>query len=148
VTPEILNVFSVLDSDGFRYPGKPPGHCDILQSKPSNRNVGLVSEIATAFVKAVSQFCEHSTLQYQWMRYLPQKNEYPWDPFWKLLVNEIKSGLQSKEILRPRSHGDLRCIGDMRRLYSWMKDKNGDPQLDDVDPEQYLASEYLSEDLE
>ena len=114
----------------------------------SARNVGLVCEIASAFVKAVSQFCEHSTLQYQWMRYLPQENEYPWDPFWKQLVNGIKSALKSKEVLRPRSHGDLRCIEDMRRLPGSMVDKNGDPLFDDVDPEQYLASEYLSEDLD
>jgi hypothetical protein len=114
----------------------------------SSRNTGLVFEIATAFVKAVLQFCEHSTLQYQWMRYLPQENEYPWDPFWKLLVNGIKSGLKSKSVLRPRSHGHSRRIEDMLRLPSSMVDKNGDPLFEDVDPEQYLASEYLSEDLD
>ena len=81
------------------------------------------------------------------MRYLPQKNEYPWDPFWVRLIDGIHSALGSKRILRPRSHGDLRCIEDMRRLSGSMVDKNGGPLFDDVDPEQYLASEYLPEDL-
>jgi hypothetical protein len=116
----------------------------------SERNVGLVGEIATAFAKAVSQFCEHSTLQYRWMRYLPQENEYPWDPFWKQLVHGIKSALKSKEVMRPRSHdGNLRCIKDMRRLdLDSLVDQNGGPLFDDVDPEQYLASKYLPEDLD
>jgi hypothetical protein len=119
---------------------------DIVTS--SARNAGLVGEIASAFVKAVSRFCEHSTLQYQWMRYLPQEKEYPWDPFGKQLVDGIKSILEFKEVLRPRSHGDLRCIGDMRRLLDTMVDGNGEPLFDDVDPERYLASDYLFEDLD
>ena len=113
--------------------------------KSSARNVGLVDEIASAFVKAVLQFCEHPTLQYYWMRYLPQENEYPLDPFWARLVDNIKSALESEEVLLPRSHGNLRRIEDIRRLDV---DGNGNPLFNDVDPEQYLAPEYMFEDLD
>ena len=112
----------------------------------SARNAGLVGGIAKAFIEAVLQFCGHSTLQYQWMRYLPQGNEYPWDPFWKRLIDNIKSGLRGSKVLWPRSHGNLRYIQDMRRFPRDLFDKHGDPLFDDVDPEEYIASEYLFKD--
>jgi hypothetical protein len=114
----------------------------------SARNVSLVDGIADAFIKAVSQLCRHSTLKYQWMRYLPQKIEYPWAPFWKVLIDKITYQLQSSKVLKPKSHGNLRRIQDMRPLPGGTLDENGDPLFDDLDPEEYLASEYLIEDLD
>lgn len=119
---------------------------DIVTS--SARNARLVGGIADAFIKAVLQFCRHSTLQYQWMRYLPQGNEFPWDPFWKRLIDGIKSRLRKTEVLQPRSHGNLRYIQDMRRFPGGVLDKHGDPLFDDLDPEEYIASEYLFKDLD
>ncbi|OCL02139.1 hypothetical protein AOQ84DRAFT_424260 [Glonium stellatum] len=114
----------------------------------SARNARLLEEISDAFIEAVLQFCGHSTLQYQWMRYLPQENEYPWDPFWRNLIALIKFDLKKNNILRPRSHRNLSRIRNMRRLTIEMVDKNGDPLFDDVDPEEYLASEYRPRDLD
>lgn len=36
----------------------------------------------------------------------------------------------------------------MRRFHRDQLDKHGDPLFDDVDPEEYIASEYLFKDLD
>ncbi|KAK2934816.1 Histidine kinase/HSP90-like ATPase superfamily [Fusarium oxysporum f. sp. vasinfectum] len=55
----------------------------------SLRNRGLLNGIADCFIKAIEEFCQHPTLQYQWMRWLPQRNSYPWDSFWSGLLDRI-----------------------------------------------------------
>jgi hypothetical protein len=45
----------------------------------SRRNQGLIEAIADAFIAGVLQLCQHQTLEYQWMRYQPLENSYPWD---------------------------------------------------------------------
>ncbi|KAI9372834.1 hypothetical protein BJX61DRAFT_542344 [Aspergillus egyptiacus] len=119
---------------------------DIVRS--SARNLGLLGCIAQVFVKAVSQFCKHPTLRYQWMRYLPRANETHWDGFWVQLLDSIRSHLSRIPVLWTRGHNELRCIGNMRQLPWNMLDKNEDPLLGDLRPGQYLASEYLARDLE
>ncbi|KAI9038751.1 uncharacterized protein KD926_010486 [Aspergillus affinis] len=119
---------------------------DIVRS--SARNLKLLGRIARVFVKAVSQFCQHITLRHQWMRYLPQANETHWDYFWAQLLDNIRLHLSRTPVLWTKSYSELRCIGDMRRLPSYMLDKNGDPLLVDLRPEQYLASEYPTKDLD
>ncbi|GES62023.1 chaperone protein htpG [Aspergillus terreus] len=120
---------------------------DIVQS--SARNLRLLGYIAQVFVKAVSQFCQHTTLRSQWMRYVPRAHATHWDGFWAQLLDKIRLHLAGTPVLWTRSHKQLRCIGNMRRLPSRMHDKNGDPLLGDLQFfEQYLASEYLARDLE
>lgn len=82
------------------------------------------------------------------MRYLPRANETHWDGFWAQLLDKIRLHFARTPVLWTKSHKELRCIGNMRRLPSRMLDKNRDPLLGDLRPEQYLASEYLARDLE
>lgn len=127
----------------------------------SARNSGLLFGIAKAFVTVVSQFCEHPTLRYHWMRYLPQEGDYPRDEFWGSLFRFIRSELQKIPVLWTRSHRSLRPTGSMRRLRPNMLDHLGNPLFPDTILEQYLgpevvqagverylASEYLSADLD
>ncbi|OCK73843.1 hypothetical protein K432DRAFT_364328 [Lepidopterella palustris CBS 459.81] len=113
----------------------------------SERNLGLVDGIADAFIKAVLQFCEHSTLQYQWMRYLPQDGDYPWNGFWKKLVSQIENRLSRTPVLRPRSQGPLRLIRELGQSSNLVLDKNQQPLFDDIQPEVYLSKFYEAEDL-
>lgn len=119
---------------------------DIVQS--SARNLRLLARIASVFVNAMSQFCQHPTLRYQWMRYLPRANETHWDGVWAQLLDRIRLNLAKAPVLWTRSHRELRCIGNMRRLPSRMLDEDKDPLIGDLLPEQYLASEYRARDLE
>jgi hypothetical protein len=118
---------------------------DILKS--SARNIRLLDGIAETFIKATSQFCEHSTLRYQWMRYLPQQSDYPWDDFWGKLLEKIRLGLQETPVLWTRSHNSLLRIQAIRRLRHDMFDEEGNPLFPDSTPECYLAAEYSVTDL-
>lgn len=115
--------------------------------RSSARNIGLLDGIAETFVKAVSQFCKHPILRYTWMRYLPQRDDYPWDKFWSSLLEKIESELEEAPVLWTRSHSDLRPIEAMRRLKNRMLDHTDNPLLPDSVPPQYLASEYSYADL-
>ena len=119
---------------------------DLVRS--SARNLSILRYVARAFVQAVSQFCQHATLRYQWMRYLPRDKGHTWDSFWTALLESIRFRLSTTPALWTKSHSTLRCIKDMRRLPSRMLDRNEDPLFPDLDPEQYLACEYLAKDLD
>lgn len=121
---------------------------DVVTS--SSRNVGLLDGIADALILAVQQMCDHEGLQYQWMRYLANLTEYPWDPFWQKLVDKIKTHLTKVEILRPRRRGPLRRIGDLSRLSLMKSDRNSEPLFADLpgSQERYLSTGYMSKDLD
>jgi hypothetical protein len=118
---------------------------DILKS--SARNICLLDGIAETFIKATLQFCKHSTLRYQWMRYLPQESNYPWDDFWGKLLEKIHLSLQETPVLWTRSHNSLLRIQAIRRLRYDMLDEEGNPLFPDSTPERYLAAEYSITDL-
>ncbi|EAW19928.1 uncharacterized protein NFIA_095480 [Aspergillus fischeri NRRL 181] len=118
---------------------------DIVRS--SARNIKLLPAIAQAFIQAVKQFCTHTSLAYQWMRYLPNIEWGSQDGFWKALPGEIRRQLQLTSTMWTRSHRNMRCIGDMRLVPSSMCDKYGKPLLPDLDTEQYLSSHYALKDL-
>lgn len=42
---------------------------DVVHSK---RNQAILKGVAQAFTDAMVMFCKHSSLRYQWMRYLPE----------------------------------------------------------------------------
>lgn len=117
---------------------------DIVTTSP--RNVSLRSGITDAFIKAVLQFCKHDTLQYRWMRYLPQKNSFPWDSFWKKLVAGIENEITSTPVMRSREIGVLRPINKLRYRLDKNNDENGDPLFADLPTELYLSDNYLPED--
>lgn len=114
----------------------------------SERNLGLARGIADAFVKAVLWFCDHDTLQNNWMRYLPRDSDYPWDNFWKDVVGGIRDRLARVPVLRPAKHYyPHRLICDSRRLPDSMLDGAGCPLIADMDPEHYLSQGYKKQDL-
>lgn len=119
---------------------------DVVTTSPRNRR--LIEGIADTVIKAVLQFCKHDTLQYSWMRYLPQKGTYHWDPFWEALVDGIKQRLQNEPVLRSRHQGVLRRISELRYRLPIQNDQYGDPLFSDLDPELYLSDSYTHADIE
>ncbi|KAK1753770.1 hypothetical protein QBC47DRAFT_303960 [Echria macrotheca] len=119
---------------------------DIVTSSP--RNEGLAVGIADAFVKAVLQFCDHPTLRFQWMRYLPQQDAYPWDAFWQRVIANIKDRIASHPVMVPANAGPLRRLQDCRRQTDMTVDRNGQPLLPDILPEKYISTEYENSDLD
>ena len=113
----------------------------------SVRNEGLAAGIAEAFVKAVLQFCEHDTLQYQWMRYLPEEDGYPWGSFWKSVITKIRDQLHRTPCLRPEDGGPLRLARQSRQLPGNMQDSDGRPLFADIEPKRYLSLKYHGADL-
>ncbi|RFU29542.1 hypothetical protein B7463_g6794, partial [Scytalidium lignicola] len=112
----------------------------------SYRNLGLLNGIADAFVQAVLQFCEHDTLQYTWMRYLPTK-DYPWEPFWNPVLDRIEQCLKQENIIRSDKEGVLRRIADLRDRPKYLSDQNGNLLFGDLDPGIYLSDKYNDEDV-
>ncbi|KAM0415352.1 hypothetical protein ACHAPD_006548 [Fusarium lateritium] len=113
----------------------------------SLRNRALLQGIADCLVKAIEEFCRHPTLQYQWMRWLPQRDSYPWDSFWSSLLDRIKERIHQVKVLRTLGSGRLGSMFRLRNLYPWLRDEKGDPLFKDIDKEIYLAKEYAKDDL-
>ena len=115
----------------------------------SKRNDALGEHIAQAFTAAVLEMCEQKTLlQYKWMRYLPSEDDgNAWDPFWISVIQNIATRLKATPVLRPASHGRLRKIQELKILSGEAKDENGKPLFNDMQPEIYMAPEYLRTDL-
>ncbi|GKU04976.1 hypothetical protein FLAG1_07771 [Fusarium langsethiae] len=114
----------------------------------SRRNRALLKGIADCLVKAIKEFCHHPTLQYLWMRWLPQRDTYPWDDFWSSLLDRIDERIHDTKVLRALGSGQLGYIHQLRHLQSWLRDTNGDPLFADIDHEIYLAKEYTKDDLD
>ncbi|RYP79682.1 hypothetical protein DL769_002822 [Monosporascus sp. CRB-8-3] len=119
---------------------------DVVTDSPRNR--GLVESIAQAFIRAVLQFCNHERLQYTWMRYLPLEKTHHWEPFWKDLVTRINELLGYEQVLRTRGRAVLRRIRDVRSPLPCFLDKDGNPLLEDLNPELYISDSYTGSDIE
>lgn len=116
--------------------------------KDSLRNSDLLDGVADAFIQAVLQFCEHDTLKYQWMRYLPDKESKTWGPLWGSLVDKIAHRISNKALLfgrlRPRQR---RCVIDMFPLTDELMDGKGNPLFEDIEADRILSSGYTREDM-
>ena len=87
-------------------------------------------------------FCEHPSLQYEWLRYLPGSSIS--DDFWAQLSQKIVTLLQRTEVLRTRGQGTLKRPKDIRYLPANYLDRYGEPLFDDLVNEIYLSSKYES----
>ncbi|KAE9369948.1 hypothetical protein N431DRAFT_381328 [Stipitochalara longipes BDJ] len=114
----------------------------------SQRNQGLIEAIADAFIAGVLQLCQHQTLQYQWMRYLPLENSYMWEGLWEDLVSSIKSKLQNLAVFRSLELSTRRTINDLCYRYGRDNDQHGAPLFADLRPEVYLSDSYVSKDID
>ncbi|KAI1377806.1 hypothetical protein F4677DRAFT_458573 [Hypoxylon crocopeplum] len=119
---------------------------DVVQD--STRNNTLLSSIADAFIKAILQFCEHDTLKYQWMRYLPDSDNINLYPLWRSLVGMISDRLTSIPVLYGRSKSQRRLIHDLVRIQDAVRDENGYPLFLDENPEQIVSDDYKHSDLQ
>lgn len=119
---------------------------DVVTS--ASRNLGLLEGVAEAFIKAIHEMYGHKTLRYQWMRYLAGMKEYPWDDFWRRLVDKINAKLAEAEILEPRRRGSPRRIGNLRRISRMSQDSKSDPLFEDLPgtSEMYISTGYEQAD--
>ena len=119
---------------------------DVVQD--SLRNSRLIDSVADAFIKAILQFCEHDTLRFRWMRYLPDKDSKEWRGLWLSLVNAIAKRLAETPVLYGREKSGPRLIADLCRL-SWdVVDENDDPLFHDESPGKLVSQHYSMSDLD
>ncbi|KAH7131532.1 hypothetical protein B0J13DRAFT_529518 [Dactylonectria estremocensis] len=107
----------------------------------SRRNLDLRGWIATAFIRAVLQFCEHPTLCYDWPTFLPSLDDSS-DAFWSGLDQEIKDLMKKRHVLRSRNRTDLRLINHIFILTSDAKDGDGQPVFEDPARDMFLSPSY------
>ncbi|KAH6617397.1 hypothetical protein F5144DRAFT_520469 [Chaetomium tenue] len=113
------------------------------------RNRELATKIAKDFIKAVLELCKHETLQYQWMRYLPEENVCPWGDFlWRGVAADIRMQIRSTPVLRAAIPGPLRLIESVRRHQPTHLDASGEPLLPGIDPLPSVSPRYESADLD
>ncbi|KAF8865581.1 hypothetical protein BDZ45DRAFT_641278 [Acephala macrosclerotiorum] len=106
----------------------------------SARNLSLLSGVAETFRDAVLRFCDHPSLQYQWMRYLPSASIT--DEFWRELRPQIIALLRTTPCLRPWSESSLELPTQLYRVTEDLKDEHGQPLFSDLAPEAYLSDKY------
>ncbi|KAI5865504.1 hypothetical protein GGS23DRAFT_559520 [Durotheca rogersii] len=121
---------------------------DIVTTSP--RNCQLLDTLAETFIIGMREFCQDAILKYHWMRYLPKLSDYPWDPFWRKLVDKIKDRITDEDILLLRDGTTLRKISRAERLYSTYCDQLGLPLFDDLSGNlaRYLSQSYGWKDLD
>ncbi|KAI1372157.1 hypothetical protein F4677DRAFT_456697 [Hypoxylon crocopeplum] len=121
---------------------------DIVATSP--RNIHLLDALADAFLVAMRELCQHPTLKYQWMRYLPKLSDYPWYPFWQRLVEKIKTRICDEKILILGNSTNLITTKQARRLSTMQIDQYGNPLFDDLrgNAARYLTSAYRPSDLD
>ncbi|KAI1758820.1 hypothetical protein GGR53DRAFT_471962 [Hypoxylon sp. FL1150] len=115
----------------------------------SSRNIRLLDALADAFVVGMRGLCQHPTLKYQWMRYLPKLADFPWGAFWQRLVDKIKEHISSENILILRDSTTLARISHARRLASSHIDQHNQPLFNDLTGRcaRYISPDYQEEDL-
>src|ERR1700733_1048768 len=80
----------------------------------SDRNEAILDGVAETFRDAVLEFCEHSSLQYEWLEYLP--GSFISDDFWAQLSRKIIRLLKRTKVLRTRGQGTLKRPKGIRYL--------------------------------
>ncbi|KAE8364464.1 hypothetical protein BDV27DRAFT_128412 [Aspergillus caelatus] len=103
------------------------------------RNYTIREGIVDLFVQAVRYFCSHRTLKYDWLQYLP--GPHIQDRFWADLRDIVFDTLKESKILLS-CKGVLNYPQDLQRLSPRHCNRDGQPLLDDIDPEAYLSMDY------
>jgi hypothetical protein len=103
----------------------------------------LLQGVADTFIDAVAQFCHHDTLQYTWLRYLPDDKVS--DSFWAKLRPKIFDQLRMTPVLRTHSARLLKPPICLKLVPSSFMDGNNEPLLRDLPNEVYLSKSYDTE---
>ncbi|KAL2690098.1 hypothetical protein Neosp_004166 [[Neocosmospora] mangrovei] len=111
------------------------------------RNTGLRDGIPEAFIKAALEFCNHDTLQYTWMEFIPVKEKMVDADFWSVLVTNIESKVRETPLIRPESGGPLRLITSLRNPRPAFVDEENNLLLRDLTPELSISRHYGSSSL-
>ena len=110
----------------------------------SQWNKAILTGIAEVFRDAVLEFCQHPTLQFQWMRYLPSINIV--GEFWSQLRPKIVALLKESPVLRSRRENSLKRPYQLKIQTDDTMDEKGDPLFDDLAEELYLSQQYALEE--
>ncbi|KAB8254531.1 hypothetical protein BDV32DRAFT_132200 [Aspergillus pseudonomiae] len=119
-------------------------------STTSRRNICLLPHIASAFVKAVLEFCEDPELCYMWPSFLPLLDD-DIGTFWSPLAELIKDLISVIPVWRSRHGNGLRAMSSIVILPSDFMDSDGNPLLDDSILDPFISTAYpvaLEEALE
>ncbi|KAL3476147.1 hypothetical protein BJX99DRAFT_258658 [Aspergillus californicus] len=137
VQPQEFLIHTDFDMDANRQ--------DTVSSSP--RNARLISHIGAVFIQAVKEFCNHLTLRYQWMRYLPRDTQSSGEGFFTTVLGSINTNLGMTGTIWTVAHTQLRGIRHVRRIGSKYLDQHGEPLLPDTDSDRYIACGYSGDDL-
>ena len=119
------------------------GREDVVHSK---RNQAVLEGVAKALLDAVVQFCQHPSLKYRWMRYLPDDSIT--DEFWNSLWSRIQETLVQTPLLEPWSSNGLYKPSDLQKLSQIFIAEDGSPLLPDLEgAEIYLSPKYTQADF-
>ncbi|KAJ4248443.1 hypothetical protein NW762_012780 [Fusarium torreyae] len=101
----------------------------------------IQDQVATAFIQAILQFCEHPTLRYHWPLFLTPRVRDS-DPLWSALDAEIRSWMAQNPILMSRDMKHWRLISHLTILSADAQDEAGKPLLNDPISDPFLSSKY------
>lgn len=149
VEPQSLFVFMPVGSVGMNFIIQADFVTDANRQSvvsDSLRNNGLINEIVEAYLKAVLQLCEHPTLRYQWMRYLPERKKQDRGPLWVSFVDRLATRLAQTPVVFSHKSNSLCLMPQLSYLNSSTLDANGQPLFDDVSPETMLSKRYTLSD--
>ncbi|KAK8009461.1 hypothetical protein PG991_012012 [Apiospora marii] len=149
IKPQDVFVFLPVRQAGFHFLIQADFVTDAARQdvvKDSLRNSSLLDGVADAFIQAVLQFCKHNTLRYQWMRYLPDKQNKTWGPLWASLVNKIADRINRTPLLYGRLGSRRSFVGLMFPLKDEFMDGEGGPLFEDMEEDRILSSNYARKD--
>lgn len=100
----------------------------------------LLDRVSETFCAAVTSFCQHPSLQYDWLKYIPE--EHITDPFWGQLRRKICRSLRSYRVLQTGT-GDLKYPENLRWLFPYHYNRDDQPLFEDLYHRKiYLSSHY------
>ncbi|EEP80666.1 predicted protein [Uncinocarpus reesii 1704] len=101
-------------------------------------NDAILDGVADTFRDAVIQFCDHPSLRYLWLDYIPQNVS---DPFWAQLRDKIIDRMKTARVFLTWKER-LDCAEHLRQVPLDCLDQHSQPLFEDMEPEIYLSRGY------
>ncbi|KAI7767275.1 hypothetical protein LZL87_009677 [Fusarium oxysporum] len=107
---------------------------DIEPCSPRNKSIHIW--VATAFIQAMSKFCNHPSSCYEWPLFLPPiGHKMP-------LSLEIRYMVQRNLLVKVYKQAGLRCLNEITLLPNDLKDEKGQPLLEPAAKDIILSTGY------